>query len=476
MIEAVFLLQALALAFTPLLVPLLVLRAVAMARRAPRSIAFFHPYADSGGGGERVLWKAVEATLERDPGADVRIYTGDSHASPDEILGRARTRFNLALKAKPAFVYVRSRVLLEARLYPAFTLLGQSLGAVVVALECLLRFTPAAFVDTTGFAFSYPLARHAFGCRVVSYTHYPTISSDMLQRVRERRTAHNNRSTTAASSTLKLAYYHAFAAVYGVVGRAAHAVMVNSTWTRAHIDSLWRVPGRTTVVFPPCDTATLRRMPLEGREPLVLSLGQFRPEKDHALQLEAFARFARGVPGGSAQDMPALAHDRARLVMIGGCRGAGDEARVAELRAMAERLGVADRVDFLVNAPFSELKDHLRRAAVGLHTMWNEHFGIGVVEFMAAGVVTVAHNSGGPRSDIVVEHGGGPTGFLAATADEYAAAMQRVFDRRSDGDDMLDLRRRARDRVEEFSDERFADAWCRVLQGASLLSPSKKSA
>ena len=33
--------------------------------------------------------------------------------------------------------------------------------------------------------------------------------------------------------------------------------------------------------------------------------------------------------------------------------------------------------------------------------MWCEHFGIGIVEFMAAGVVPVAHDSGGPKFDIV---------------------------------------------------------------------------
>ena len=33
--------------------------------------------------------------------------------------------------------------------------------------------------------------------------------------------------------------------------------------------------------------------------------------------------------------------------------------------------------------------------------MWNEHFGISIVEMMAAGLVVVAHNSGGPRMDIV---------------------------------------------------------------------------
>jgi alpha-1,2-mannosyltransferase len=33
--------------------------------------------------------------------------------------------------------------------------------------------------------------------------------------------------------------------------------------------------------------------------------------------------------------------------------------------------------------------------------MWNEHFGISIVEMMAAGLVVVAHNSGGPKDDIV---------------------------------------------------------------------------
>lgn len=46
---------------------------------------------------------------------------------------------------------------------------------------------------------------------------------------------------------------------------------------------------------------------------------------------------------------------------------------------------------------------------------------------MAAGLVTVAHASGGPKSDIVVEYDGGSTGFLAATATEYADALEKAF-------------------------------------------------
>ena len=34
--------------------------------------------------------------------------------------------------------------------------------------------------------------------------------------------------------------------------------------------------------------------------------------------------------------------------------------------------------------------------------MVDEHFGISVVEYMAAGAIPIAHNSGGPSTDIVV--------------------------------------------------------------------------
>jgi alpha-1,2-mannosyltransferase len=55
--------------------------------------------------------------------------------------------------------------------------------------------------------------------------------------------------------------------------------------------------------------------------------------------------------------------------------------------------------------------------------MWNEHFGISIVEMMNAGLLTIAHNSGGPKSDTIVPYQGQVTGFLATTADEYAKAI-----------------------------------------------------
>lgn len=52
---------------------------------------------------------------------------------------------------------------------------------------------------------------------------------------------------------------------------------------------------------------------------------------------------------------------------------------------------------------------------------------IGVVECMAAGLITIAHRSGGPKADIIVESEGSRNGFLAGDDDEYAQAMATVI-------------------------------------------------
>merc|ERR1719259_615079 len=90
---------------------------------------------------------------------------------------------------------------------------------------------------------------------------------------------------------------------------------------------------------------------------------------------------------------------------------------------VAEQLGVSDQVEWKRNVPFEELLGILKECSVGLHTMWNEHFGISVVEMQAAGLITVAHDSGGPKLDIVVPWEGRATGLLASTAPSYATAL-----------------------------------------------------
>lgn len=67
--------------------------------------------------------------------------------------------------------------------------------------------------------------------------------------------------------------------------------MVNSSWTEGHINSIWKCPLKTHRVYPPCDVEHLTKLPLQSDDQKdsirIISLGQFRPEKDHPLMLRA---------------------------------------------------------------------------------------------------------------------------------------------------------------------------------------------
>ena len=230
-------------------------------------------------------------------------------------------------------------------------------------------------------------------------------------------------------------YYRIFAFLYGAVGSCAKVAMVNSTWTRGHIHRLWwgwkispTNPGPFRV-FPPCNTEDLVSFPIQRsmKNPLIISIGQFRPEKAHEVQLKAFALALK-----QAQNSDVKTALNSKLVLIGGCRDEGDYERVDALKQLAESLDIAQKVEFRVNLDYGVLRDCLRDAVVGLHTMIDEHFGIGIVEYMAAGVIAVANNSGGPAADIVVPTIGAsgqmePTGYLASSAEEYANAIVNVL-------------------------------------------------
>ncbi|KAJ2760820.1 asparagine-linked glycosylation protein [Coemansia sp. BCRC 34490] len=395
-------------------------------------VGFFHPYPNSGGGGERVLWTMIKAIQERYPFIVSVIYSGDN-IDRDTLVANARARFGVDIRAETVFVVEVTRRWWIEHKFRRLTLLMQSVGSVWLACQAVHRFCPDVFVDTVGFAFTYPLLRLLTArIPVVSYTHYPTISSDMRRAVSSREAGVNNDAAVARSATmtaLKSAYYAGFGHLYAVAGSFASTVMTNSTWTHNHIVRLFGNPAMTRVVYPPCDTAALLALPVSSqRLPFVVSLAQFRPEKNHMLQIEAFAQLLAAHPELaappseedalqlSAEALLQLAEEahsasganRDRLpaypilIMLGGARNIEDEARAEELRQAAQRLGIARQVRVVVNAPWPQVMRWLRHAKVGLHTMRDEHFGISVVEMMAAGLLTVAHDSAGPKLDIVV--------------------------------------------------------------------------
>ena len=82
------------------------------------------------------------------------------------------------------------------------------------------KYTKADTLDTMGYAFTFHVAKFLAGVTVGAYVHYPTISTDMLARVKSRKQWHTNSDAISSSlllSNLKLMFdYSSFSQSTGV--------------------------------------------------------------------------------------------------------------------------------------------------------------------------------------------------------------------------------------------------------------------
>lgn len=383
-------------------------------------IGFLHPFCNAGGGGERVLWAAIKATQRRWPKATCVVYTGDHDATKSTILERVKHRFNIQLHpATVTFLYLSTRRWVLSTTWPHFTLLGQSLGSLIMAYDAFSLLVPDIFIDTMGYSFTLAFCKSLFPkIATGAYVHYPTISTDMLSSLNAEPGKGVNAGTgKGLKGFAKRQYWKAFAYLYSQSGRNVDLVLTNSSWTQAHIQALWgpkrakrRKPHAVEVVFPPVAVEDIEEaIDLEGpkavsREKALLYVAQFRPEKNHDLILRSFANMVH------SQEYEQV--DGFQLVLIGSVRDSTDQKMVYQLRLLARELKIQEQVQFILDASWAEILDWLRRSSVGVNGMWNEHFGIGVVEYQAAALICVVNDSGGPKADIVVDIEGGATGML----------------------------------------------------------------
>lgn len=431
-------------------------------------IGFLHPFCNAGGGGERVLWAAVRATQSKYPNALCVVYTGDHDVNKDQILMRVKERFAIDLYPPTiTFLYLKTRHYVLASTWPRFTLIGQSLGSLVMAWDAFNLLVPDIFIDTMGYAFTLALSRFLFPeIPTGAYVHYPTISTDMLASLGFQdggRRGLNAGSGRGIRGSLKKQYWHMFAYLYSWVGGSVDVVTTNSSWTQNHIQQLWGKARQrrskafpVSVVYPPVAVSEIEiDIPInheseKDRKATLLYIAQFRPEKNHSLVMQSFAKFLQDRKTDAAAEQPTL-------LLVGSVRDATDEKYIYSLRLLAHELHITSSVKFMLNAKWDEIRAALAESTVGINAMWNEHFGIGVVEYQAAGLISVVNDSGGPKLDIVVDMDGEPTGFHASTAEEYAAGYGKALDLGLE--EKVAMRLRARKSSKRFSEDVFDDQW-----------------
>lgn len=175
-------------------------------------------------------------------------------------------------------------------------------------------------------------------------------------------------------------------------------------------------------------------------EARILAVGALKAEKDHRLLIEAFAGLPR--------------ERNAKLTIV------GEGQLRPELEAIADRLGVADRVSL---PGFRDPWPYYQSADLFVLPSRSEGFGNVLIEAMSAGLPIVSTDCVGPR-EILAD---GKWGALVPTGDrdKLTKAMERALDGPVDKDGM-------KARAREFDAEAAIDAYLAALLGSARTGAS----
>jgi alpha-1,2-mannosyltransferase len=186
-------------------------------------------------------------------------------------------------------------------------------------------------------------------------------------------------------------------------------ILTNSAFSREAIREAF-ANVHPYVLYPPVDTERFSRaynQTINAREAKVLVVARFSPEK----QIESAIKVAN-LLGGTI-----------KFHIVGSLTPA-NRSYFKMLQNMIETYGLREIVTLTPNASNEELIDAMSKSMIYFHTMIGEHFGVSIVEAMAAGLVPVVPAYGG-CSEIV------PSEYQYHTlqeAAEYIAKYAKIAD------------------------------------------------
>jgi alpha-1,2-mannosyltransferase len=232
----------------------------------------------------------------------------------------------------------------------------------------------------------------------------------------------------------------------------SNLILTNSEFSREAIRKAFPQadPG---VLYPPVDVE--RFSPAYRREsgfaePQVLMVSRFSPEK----QLENAIRIARLLQGD------------ARMQIVGTLAPA-NRHYFSALQKMIDDYGLRERVRLTPNATNEELVSAMSKSVVYLHTMAGEHFGVSIIEAMAAGLVPVVPSYGGCSEIVSPRH-------QYRTLEEAADRINKSINS-STGED----RRQVHEVAMQFSTAQFRKGLKRHIEritGSRIRHPPSSSA
>jgi glycosyltransferase involved in cell wall biosynthesis len=164
--------------------------------------------------------------------------------------------------------------------------------------------------------------------------------------------------------------------------------------------------GDTDATAASAEAASVSATPSD-RPPTLVSVGHLVARKRHADVVEALARLR--------SEHPSLRYE---IV--------GDGPERGPLQALAQQLGVADRVDFRGQLPPAQAREHAQRADLFVLPSVDEAFGVAYVEAMAGGVPAIGcAGEDGPEE--IAALGGGLVRVRPRDPGALAAELDRLL-------------------------------------------------
>ena len=446
-----------------------------------KTISFVHPFCSDCGGGEKVLWRMITSLINyyntpknREmnlPKLKINIISGRKD-DKQVLFNILKTRFGIDLNKQNIIntkklvleielISMKSGYMLRPKNF--LTMLIQILGQFYFAMEIITKVYSDVYCDTTGLPFTYFILKYLGHAKVTTYTHYPFISRDMIYQVQTNKPGVHSRGNLNKNKyikKIKLMYYNFILKLYKIMGnKCVSFAYVNSTWTYKHMKEIWDglyKSKKLFILYPPCSISLYKEAAKnDSRQNIIVSFAQFRPEKNQNLQIQILSKLRKKL-----SVYPEL--DDLELHLIGGVRNSDDEQIFNSLNEYARQLGVQDYVKFLKNGTIEQITEEFSKAKIGIHTMIDEHFGITLIEMMAAGLIVVTHNSAGAKDDILVSEGDIKPGFLANNENEYIGQIEEILIRYNEiKGQVINY---STQRAEKFSDEAFKEKFLLKLK------------
>lgn len=164
--------------------------------------------------------------------------------------------------------------------------------------------------------------------------------------------------------------------------RSFKKVIYNSKFTESYMKSKIKISSQ--VIYPPVETTEFRQL---KKKNIIVNVGRFVRVKKQDVLIESFKELVKDQPKNDWE-----------LILMGGV-AMGDKEYLSELQREAKGLPIK----ILTDVDMAKLYEVLGEAKIYWHAMGfgtedpaeQEHFGIAVVEAMAAGCIPIVVNKGG---------------------------------------------------------------------------------